>query len=199
VTAGTAKFAYIANANDLDIQWYAVNTATSPYLTGGGNTGNAGYLLHSSGNYLYSISGAAGLYVYDIAPSSSMTPAPGTLTLTNPTPQPVGVANDAFYGVIGRFIYVLDDGGGTVGAIYGYQISQTDGSLTPVAGTGASFTTNLNAPESLVLDHSGTYLYALNQGNGTSNGTSDGAVAKALAPAQAASPRTPSIPAQAQP
>ncbi len=176
VTTGSAKFAYIANANDLDIQWYAVNTATSPYLTGGGNTGNAGYLpvqtvLHPSGNYLYSISSAAAIYTYDIAPASSTTPAPGTLTLTNPTPLPVGVSGDDLWGVVdpyGRFIYVSDDGlSGGPSTIYGYQISQTDGSLTPIAGTGASFNTNLNAPQSLVIDHSGTYLYAVNQGNGT--------------------------------
>jgi hypothetical protein len=191
VVVGTAHFAYIANANDQDIQWYAVNTTTSPYLsaTGGGNTGGTGWppaqvLIHPSGNYLYAITfltngpvlNSEFVYIYDIAPLTSTSPAPGTLTLTNAT-SPVVAGADASgtittpVGVIdpyGRFLYVADLASST---IYGFQINQADGSLTPISGTGASFTTNLNNPTALVIDHSGTYLYAVN--SAVNSGTAD--------------------------
>ena len=69
----------------------------------------------------------------------------------------------------GRFIYVSDAGNGSGpypnGTIYGFTISQTDGSVTAV--TGSPFTTNLNASQHLIIDHSGQYLYAINKGNNT--------------------------------
>jgi 6-phosphogluconolactonase (cycloisomerase 2 family) len=171
VVTGSAHFAYISNTNDDTIQWYAVNTATSPYLTGGGNTGAAGYapvqtVLHPSGLYLYAISTSAGLYLYDVAPPSSSTPAPGTLTLTSPSALTIGAMNDNYWGVVdpyGRFLYVSDDGlSGGPSTIFGFKISQTDGTLTPIQGAAPFTDTNLSGPESLVIDQSGTYLYAVN-------------------------------------
>ncbi len=173
VVTGKSHYAYISNVNQTDLQWYAVNAATSPYLSGGGDVGPIGYdpvqtVIHPTGNYMYEISSVGDVYLYDIAPSTSITPAPGTPTLTNPTPQVAGAGNSD-YGVIdpyGRFLYVSDAGsGGSLGTIHGFQISQTDGSLTAIQGS--PFTTNLNGPVSLVIDQSGTYLYAVNSGNNT--------------------------------
>jgi 6-phosphogluconolactonase (cycloisomerase 2 family) len=179
VVAGTAHFAYIANANDFDIQWYAVSTTTSPYLTGpaADNTGATGWepaqvLVHPSGNFLYAItffsSGNEDVYIYSIAPLTSTTP--GALTPTNATSPVVagtetGTTASTPFGVIdpyGRFLYVADLANST---IYGFQISQTDGTLTAIQGAAPFTDTNLSGPTSLVIDHSGTYLYAINSGS----------------------------------
>ena len=74
------------------------------------------------------------------------------------------------YGVIdpyGRFLYVIDAGSTAYpnGTIYGFTISQTDGTFAAV--TGSPFTANLNAGQYLIIDHTGQYLYAINYGNNT--------------------------------
>jgi 6-phosphogluconolactonase len=108
-----------------------------------------------------------GLYLYMLATSSNSTVtvfniAAGALTNAGFTPSITG-ANDLLSGTVdpcGGFLYVSENGNN---AIYAFQISQTDGSLTPV--TGSPFTTN--GPLSVLVDHSGKYLYVVNSGGNT--------------------------------
>lgn len=67
----------------------------------------------------------------------------------------------------GRFIYVIDAGSSSYpnGTIYGFTISQTNGSISAV--TGSPFTANLNAGQYLIIDPTGQHLYAINNGNNT--------------------------------
>jgi DNA-binding beta-propeller fold protein YncE len=64
----------------------------------------------------------------------------------------------------GRFMYVSDLGS----TIDGFTIDQSTGVLTPI-GAVTGYSTNLNVPEDVLVDHTGKYLYAIN--NGGTNGT----------------------------
>ena len=168
VVAGTAHFAYVSNTADLTIQWYTVSATASPYLTSGGTAGVGGSpvqaFLHPSGQYLYVISDTSAVYVYNV---NSSTGAPTLSTITQPqaiaTTSTTGTGNYGTIDPYGRFLYVTDSSGGTAGNIWGYRISPTDGSLTAI--TGSPFTANVNAPQIAIIDHSGSYLYAVNAGS----------------------------------
>jgi DNA-binding beta-propeller fold protein YncE len=168
VVKGTAHYAYVSNINDGNIQWYSVTATAKPYLTSNGTTPPKGFdpeqaFLHPSGKFMYVIDVLSDVWVYDIAPSSSTTPAPGTPIFTNQIEQIAGDASPD-YGVVdpyGRFLYVANSSDST---IYGYQISRTDGSLTAIQGS--PFSDNLNGPQCIIIDHSGGYLYAINAGTG---------------------------------
>ena len=168
VVVGSSHYAYVSNSLDNTIQWYSVSTTTSPYLTSQGTLSASGpgptqTVIHPSGQYLYYTDSATSVWVTTINSST------GALTATA-FPSQAGGSGHANFTVIdpyGRFLYVSDDGGGTGGTITGFTISQTDGSLTPIALSPSPFTTNLSAPECLIIDHTGTYLYAINQLNST--------------------------------
>jgi 6-phosphogluconolactonase (cycloisomerase 2 family) len=173
VIPGTANFAYLASSGSNTINQFGVTAATAPYLTaltpattGAPSPGQV--VVDPNGQYTYSIdSTSSKVSIYDIAQAGSTTPAPGTLTLrTSATPVVAGSAGGNIIAIdpTGRYLYVSDETGNT---IYGFTISQTDGTLTPIAGLGASFTTNLNAPSDLIIDRTGTFLYAVNNGNAT--------------------------------
>jgi 6-phosphogluconolactonase (cycloisomerase 2 family) len=183
VVTGTTHFAYVSNSgtsstNPWSIGEYSVNATTSPYLTSTGTVTLAGYspsqtVLNPNGQYLYLISTSNGTFatVYDINATT------GALTLSTTATQQVagqGCSNTGVVDPYGRFFYVIDDGSATcspapanpLGTIYGFTISQTDGSLTPISAVTA-YTTNLNAPESVMVDRTGKYLYVVNYDDGT--------------------------------
>ena len=172
VIPGTANYAYLASSGNNTINQFGVTAATAPYLTAltpstTGAVAPQQVVLDPNGLYAYSIDGSARVYLFDIAQTGSTTPAPGTLTLrTTATPVVAGSLGSNIIAIdpTGRYLYVSDETGNT---IYGFTISQTDGTLTAIAGLGASFTTNLNAPSDLVIDRTGTFLYAVNNGNAT--------------------------------
>ncbi len=168
VVKGTTHFAYVANSGDSNVGEYTVNATTAPYLTalGTATTGTpqpTQVILNPNGLYLYSIattSGATNVTVFKVA-------ADGTVSDAGLTPTTVTATNILVHGTIdpyGRFLYITDNEGGDA-AIYAYQISPTDGSLTAV--TGSPFTTNVASAASMVIDHTGTYLYAVNEDNNT--------------------------------
>jgi DNA-binding beta-propeller fold protein YncE len=174
VVTGTAHYAYVSNINaningGENIQWYSVTATKSPYLTSNGTVTVSGIdpvqtFLHPSGKFMYVIDVLSDVYVYDIAPSSSTTPPPGTPIFTNQTAQVAGDASSD-YGVVdpyGRFLYVVNN---TDSTVYGYQISQTDGSLTAIKGS--PFSANVSGPLYILIDRSGTYAYVVNNGNDT--------------------------------
>lgn len=165
VVTGTAHFAYVSNAGDSTVQWFTVNATTSPFLTSAGTVTLGSPLqafLHPSGNYLYELDSNSNLWLYDVDSAT------GGLTVPFAPPQAVVGTSTANYGAVdpyGRFLYVSDDAGNN---IYGFQISQTDGTLTAIPGSpfnGGAF--NLSAPQFVVVDHSGSFLYAVNLNTAT--------------------------------
>ena len=173
VIPGTANFAYLASSGNNTLNQFGVTAATAPYLTAlnpatTGAVSPGQVVVDPNGLYAYSIdSTSSKVYLYDISQSGTTTPAPGTLTLrTTATAVVAGSAGGNIIAIdpTGRYLYVSDETGNT---IYGFTISQTDGTLTAIAGLGASFTTNLNAPSDLVIDRTGTFVYAVNNGNAT--------------------------------
>jgi trimeric autotransporter adhesin len=173
VVTGSTHYAYISNNGDTPptIGFYTATASTSPYLSAGApptvdipNNSSQQTVLDPNGKYLYTLDDLSNVWVWNI----SATGAPSFAG----QPSVPGGGGDTNFGLVdpyGRFLYVTDNGstGGPVepSTIYAFQISQTDGSLTAV--TGSPFTTNLNAPYGLVIDHTGQYLYATNSGNGT--------------------------------
>ena len=155
ITAAVARFAYIVNDTAGTISAYAANAAggalifLAKYAT---QAGAQQAIVHPSGNYLYVIDGASSVHVYDI------NPATGALTETGVTAQ-AGTSNVTDKGVIdpsGSFLYIVNI---FDNAVYGFTISQTDGSLT--ATVPGSFSVGAG-PTDVLVDHTGTYLYVIN-------------------------------------
>ncbi len=170
VVTGSTHYAYISNNSDNPptLGFYTATASTSPYLSAGTpptvnipNNSSQQTVLDPNGKYFYTLDDASGVWVWDITASGAPSFAG--------QPSVLGGGGHTNFGLVdpyGRFLYVTDTGN-TVepSTIYAFQISQTDGSLTAV--TGSPFTTNLNSPYCVVIDHSGQYLYATNSGNGT--------------------------------
>jgi 6-phosphogluconolactonase (cycloisomerase 2 family) len=167
VAAGKTHFAYVSNNSSDTIQWYSVSTTTSPYLTSLGTltaTAPVQTVIHPSGQYLYYVDINSDVWVTTINSST------GALTATTFAARKGGAGSgDANFMTIdpyGRFLYVSDDGGNTsLFTIYGFKINEVDGSLAPISGS--PFTANLNTPECFIIEPTGTYLYATNEGNST--------------------------------
>jgi 6-phosphogluconolactonase (cycloisomerase 2 family) len=159
VVTGSTHFAYVSNYGDSTVSEYTVNATASPYLTPSGTVATSTLrpsqtVIDPNGKYLYLIAAGSDTNVTVFNVTST-----GALNSAGFAPEPAGPV-DVNYGVIdpyGRYLYVADY---TANCIYGFQISQTDGSLTPI--TGSPFTTNVSGPLSMVADHSGQYLYVVN-------------------------------------
>jgi trimeric autotransporter adhesin len=174
VVAGTTSFAYVSNSNTYALGSYTVTAGTAPYLTPLATLDTAGYsptqtVLNPNGQYLYDVetTGNTIISTYAISSAGALTVQSGTVTV-DPT-----AAQSTTYGITdpyGRFLYVCDitDSSNANGAIYVYTISQTNGALTQV---GSPYTTNVNGPTGLLIDHTGSYLYATNNNDAT-NGVS---------------------------
>lgn len=180
VTTGATQFAYLTNtaSSPSTIGSYTVTASTTPYLTAGASTNltTATFsFLNPNGQYFYELQLAGGGTVSDVW-VYSVNSSTGALTQTTGITQPQVAGQGGFnYGVVdpyGRFMYVSDDGSvsGTGGSIDGFTIDQTTGALTPITAV-TNFATNLSSPESMVIDHTGSYLYVINPGSGTAAGT----------------------------
>jgi 6-phosphogluconolactonase (cycloisomerase 2 family) len=209
VQAATARFAYIANIEGNGtgtgtfgagtISVYNVDvTQSTPVTQVTGSPFPANnpqqVLLHPSGHLMYYINSSSKIITNTIDPSSTS----GNFTLVSGrTPYTAGAGNGAVnVGVIdplGRFIYVIDDGGNPLSptpTIYGYSIAQTNtpstnGVLTLIPGLTAYTDATLSAPTWVMTDSSGNYLYVVNDGNSTISEysiTQTGANAGALTP-----------------
>ncbi len=170
ITAAVARFAYIVNNSGGTISAYAANAA------GGALTFLAKYpvaavpqqtLVHPSGQFLYVIDGSSAVRVYDINPVTG-TLIPGLDVHGNPLPSSqAGTSNYTDKGVIdpsGSFLYVVNI---FDNAVYGFTISQTDGSLT--ATVPPSFSVGAG-PTDVLIDHTGTNLYVINGGDADISG-----------------------------
>lgn len=181
VVTGVSQYGYLTNTagSPTSIGSYTVTASTAPYLTSTGAPtplSNATFsFLNPNGQYLYELQISGGgtvsdVWVYNVDSTT------GALTQTTGITQPQVAGTGGFnYGVVdpyGRFVYVSDDGSaaGTAGTIDGFTVDQTTGALTPITAV-TGFTTNLNSPESIIIDHTGTYLYVINYGTGSAAGT----------------------------
>jgi 6-phosphogluconolactonase (cycloisomerase 2 family) len=191
VVTGSTHYAYISNnfASPPTIGFYTVTAATNPYLTPGTpptvnipNNSSQQTVLDPNGLYFYTIDDTSSVWVWDV------TAGTGVPAFAGQPSQVAGGGEPENFGLVdpyGRFLYVTDTGDSTATpaiptTIYAFQISPTDGSLTAVAGS--PFTANLNGAFSLVADHSGQYLYAMNNGNGTVSAYQIDQTTGALAP-----------------
>ena len=172
VIPGTATFAYLAAANSAYINQFSVTAATAPYLTAlspatAVATSPTQVILHPNGLYAYNVDVSSKVHIYDIAPAGGTTPAPGTLTIRSG--DPVAVAGSAGGNIevidpTGSYLYVVDGAGNT---LYGFTISQTDGTLTPITGLNPYTSSSIVGPSDVVIDRTGKFLYIVNNGNST--------------------------------
>ena len=167
VITGTMHHAYVSNLTDQTIGVYSVNATTPPYFTEVGSPISAPPVIprqtvvNPNGSFMYEIGQNGYVSLFSLV---------NWIPVYSGLPGLIGGNSNNNYSVIdpyGRFLYVSDAGNGSGpypnGTIYGFTISQTDGSVT--AATGSPFTTNLNGSQYLIIDHSGQYLYAINKGN----------------------------------
>lgn len=170
VVTGTTHYAYVSNFNSGSIQSYTVSTSTAPYLTPlatyptSGTVSSEQTVIHPSGQFIYYTDGGTFVWVVKV------NAATGALTSSGFTSVPAGSATSLSFIAIdpyGRFLYVSNDVDST---IYGFTINQTTGQLT--AMTGSPFSANLSTPYCVIIDRSGSYLYATNNTGGT-GGTGD--------------------------
>jgi trimeric autotransporter adhesin len=169
VVTGSAQYSYISNAGAANVGSYTVSTSASPYLTSLATftTAQSPYqaVIHPSLSYMYYTDVNSKIYTAAI---NSTTGALSTPTGMTPTVAGGGGVNFTVVDPYGRFVYVADDGsntGPTSGTIYGFVVNQATGLLTPIS-TVTSYTTNLASPQCLIIDRTGSYLYATNY-NGT--------------------------------
>ncbi len=167
VVTGSTHYAFVSNINSGTIQSYTVTADTAPYLTSLATTPltePTATFINPNGKYLYELDGNGHIWIYTV------TPATGAIAQTTGVTQGQTAGQGGFeYGVVdpyGRFVYIVDDGTGSGaanpnGTIYGFTINQTTGALTPITGVNP-FTTNLLNPEDLIIDHTGSFLYATN-------------------------------------
>jgi trimeric autotransporter adhesin len=170
VVTGSTHYAYLTGVNDNTIYSYTVTAGTAPYLTSLATTSQASAtqtFLHPDGQYLYELDQSAAatthISIYGVTATT------GAIALaTGVTQSQIAGAGGLNWSAVdpyGRFVYVSDDGSfnSTVGGIWGFTVNQSTGALTPIAAV-TGYTTNVNGPESLVIDHTGSFLYVINYG-----------------------------------
>jgi 6-phosphogluconolactonase len=172
---------YAANLDDGTVVGYQVSASStpageltmlswSPFLTTGTGPAPFAVAVHPTGKWVYVTDNTLNtLTEYD----SALTPTPAftaanTYTTTS-TPNVVGLAPEGIaIDPTGNYLYVSNSHDGTVSA---FTISQTDGSLTAVAGSPFTSTTT-GAPSTvtttaIAIDPSGQFLYVANGDAGT--------------------------------
>ena len=161
VVAGVSKFAYVANTGG-QLQAFQVSASAATPLTSplavplGNSLSPEQAVVHPAGNVLYVLDTDNNLHVFTINSTTGTPTEVGSPTVAG-APSNIGHAVIDPYG---RFIYVSND---TDNTIFGFTIDQTNnGALTNIAGSGPLTTANLDGPEDLVIDPTGTYLYVTN-------------------------------------
>jgi 6-phosphogluconolactonase len=116
----------------------------SPFMTGGPSTGIA---MDASGQFVLTANGTQNnVSVFKIGSTGALTEVPGSPFAAGANPDAIVMA--------GNYVYAGNGGGGSVSA---YSMDMNSGSLTAVAGS--PFAAGGN-PMQLVVDPSGTHLYA---------------------------------------
>jgi 6-phosphogluconolactonase (cycloisomerase 2 family) len=196
VIAGTAQFGYVGNSGSNTISQFSVAAATAPYLTPLSPTTTGAVspqqvILNPNGLYAYPIDSSASsrVHLYDIAQSDAT--APGILTIRTGDPSVVAGAGGPNVGVVdptGRYLYVIDE---THSTLYGFTISQTDGTLTPISTLIGYTSSHINGPSDVLIDRTGQFLYIVNNGNATVSEFTIGAGGKLTAGASTPSGTAP--------
>jgi len=162
VVTGVSNFAYVSNTGG-DLQYFQVSASGATPLTNSqtvtvsGTPGVLHAVVHPAGGLLYVVDSSNVLHVFTIDPATGAPTESAASAIAGG-----GGLNHAVIDPYGRFIYVSDDFSNT---IFGFTIDQANnGALTNIAGTGALTTANLNEPEDLLIDPTGTYLYVTNLG-----------------------------------
>jgi 6-phosphogluconolactonase (cycloisomerase 2 family) len=200
VIAGTAQFGYIGNSGSNTISQFSVAAATAPYLTAlspatTGAVSPQQVILDPNGLYAYQIDSSAGsrVHIYDVAPAGSTTPATGALTIRTGDPNVVAGSGGPNIEVIdptGRYLYVIDR---TANTLFGFAISQADGTLTSISGLAPYTSSTINGPSDVLIDRTGQFLYIVNHGNATVSAFTIGAGGKLTAGASTPSGTAPAF------
>jgi len=184
VQAGAARFAYVGNLSSQDISGYSVNVAGgtfTPLATFNPATpGPRQVLIHPSGDFLYYIDNGCSLHSIFIDSTT------GALTATQQPVQATGGQATCLGAIdpLGRFIYALSPENN---AIYGFSITQptaqtgktgnTVAALTPISGMappsapGGFKDATLNFPDWILIDHTGNFMYVINNTNNKAAGS----------------------------
>ncbi len=135
VSPAVARFAYVANVNDLSVSGYAPHAATGGFTPLGKIKANLPQqvLPHPSGMFLYSLDGTTApttITAYSIDPVSG-----GLTSLGVAGSIPGGTdSNRAAIDPSGRWLYAVDNGENMV---FAYAINQSTGALTAI-GSGVA-------------------------------------------------------------
>lgn len=120
--------------------------------------------MHPSGRFLFTV----------LSPSTieedTIDPVNGNLIFSSDTTEPLSDFRVAVIDPTGKFLYVTDPG---PSKIFGYQISQADGSLSGLPGSPFSLPLS-NMPNIPAIDSSGKFLYASLIGGGVAAYSIDG-------------------------
>ena len=169
VVQGVTNFAYVANVgtspDDAGLGYFSVDVTSSTPLTNyqtatafANTLGPIQAAVHPAGTLLYVVDIGSYLHIMTIDPATG-TPTETTASAAAPVAAGTGGLNHIAIDPYGRFIYVSDDGANT---IQGFTIDQTSttnpGALTAIGTT----TANLDGPEDLVIDPTGSYMYVTN-------------------------------------
>jgi len=169
VVAGVTNFAYISNLDDNSVGYYQVDASSATPLTSpqtvalSNNLGATQTIVHPSGLYLYVTDINSNVHIMTV----DGTGAPTETGIVPTLPGPANSVGFNFGAVdpFGRFLYVSNDNSET---IYGFTIDQATGNLTQI-GTGPLLTgagDSLSVPEQVIIERTGKYLYAINDGDG---------------------------------
>jgi trimeric autotransporter adhesin len=176
VVAGTAHYAYVSNDGDSpsDIGSYTVTASASPYLTT-----LASFAVPSPSTQIVIAPNGQFMYYLDTIPNVNVaTVAAGTGALaTTATTYNVGSPTSFAFAAIdpfGRFLYVSND---VDSSIHVFTIN-ADGSLS----AGTTVTANLSDPQAVIVDKTGSYVYATNNTGSTISGYSINQTTGALTP-----------------
>jgi 6-phosphogluconolactonase (cycloisomerase 2 family) len=137
---------------------------------------------------MYVVGGSSSvlIYTYAIAPATGVLTSTGSPVTADPgSPEPTFGLTDPY----GRFLYVCDQFDSvytSTAAIYVYTINQTTGLLT----AGTPVTANVDGCTSMLIDQSGSYLYAVNNFASNANGISAYSINQTTGALTALSPAT---------
>ena len=163
--AGT--YLYVANLNSHDLSVYAINRtngylkqlAGSPFKVTGSASNVA---VHPSGNYVFvttntSQGGNNSVTAFKVESTGALVQVPGSPFATQGDPLAVAVDPS------GKYLYTADFGSDYINA---FTINSVDGGLTPIAGEPYRPPLQRNcpcadaAPADIIIDSTGSHLYA---------------------------------------
>jgi 6-phosphogluconolactonase (cycloisomerase 2 family) len=133
-----------------------------PYFPVGSKPIN--FYLIPSGLYLYTLEGGSGTAADPHQAVFIYQQNNGQLTLTQNTPLPTGAIQMTYIFATSRYVYILDaENGANAGQIFPYTVS-TGGGLLSLPGGAVPNTGTTANPDTMLVDHTGKFLYVANHG-----------------------------------